>query len=175
MDEWCGLPRDADGAMGNFLQKHFLLEAGFRDVFLFDGMADPGAECDRAEAFLAARGGIDVLVFGIGVNGHVALNEPGTDPALRTHISRIAPVTAAVARKYFEADMPPLTTGVTIGIANAAEAGRVFIVANTPEKREAVERIERLAAAGTPQREVPASFVAALPQAELLVTESVFA
>ena len=64
---------------------------------------------------------------------------------------------------------------MTIGLANAAEAGKVILVANTPNKREAVERIDTLASAGTPQREVPASFAAALPGAELLVTEAVFA
>lgn len=175
MDEWCGLPQDADGAMADFLRRHFLDAAGFADAFLFDGMADPAAECARAERFLAAHGGFDAIVFGIGVNGHVALNEPGVDPALRTHVAAVAPLTATVAQKYFQHAAPPLQSGVTIGLANAAEARRLFLVANTPNKRAAVEQTERLAAAGTPQRETPASFVAALPQAEFLVTEAVFA
>ena len=99
MDEWCGLSQDADGAMADFLRRHFLREAGFGgDVFLFDVLADPETECLRAERFLAAHGGFDAIVFGIGVNGHVALNEPGVDPALRTHVADVAPVTAAVAQ-----------------------------------------------------------------------------
>lgn len=175
MDEWCGLPQEADGAMADFLRRHFLNDMDFGQVFLFNGMADPQSECDRAERFLADCGGLDVIVFGIGVNGHVALNEPGIDPALRTHIAEVSPVTAAVAQKYFQETAPELKTGVTIGLANAAEAGKVILVANTPNKREAVERIDTLASAGTPQREVPASFAAALPGAELLVTEAVFA
>lgn len=175
MDEWCGLPQDADGAMADFLRRHFLDAVDFREVFLFDGMAAPASECARAEAFLASHGGFDLIVFGIGVNGHVALNEPGVDPALRTHMAEVAGVTAAVARKYFAGEVPPLTAGVTIGLANAAEARALWLVANTPAKRDAVEKIEALTAAGTPCNQVPASLVAAMPQAELLVTEAVFA
>ena len=175
MDEWCGLPQDADGAMADFLHRHFLDEVDFKEVFLFDGAADPQAECARGEAYLAARGVFDVIVFGIGVNGHVALNEPGIDPALHIHVAQVAGVTATVAQKYFEKEAPPLTAGVTIGLANAAEAKAVWVVANTPAKRDAVEKTEALAAAGTPTNQVPASLVAVLPQAELLVSEAVFA
>jgi len=174
MDEWCGLPQNADGAMADFLHKHFLDEMDFGKVFLFDGMADPEAECVRAEQFLSDCGGLDVIVFGIGVNGHVALNEPGVDPTLRTHVAQVAAVTAKVAQKYFQKEAPPLTHGVTIGIGNAAETPALYLVANTAVKRNAVEKIEALTAAGTPSSEVPASFVAAMPGAELLVTEAVF-
>ena len=175
MDEWCGLPQDADGAMADFLRRYFLNEMDFGSVFLFDGMADPQSECERAEQFLASYGGLDAVVFGIGVNGHVALNEPGVDPTLRTHVAQVAPITATVAQKYFEKEAPPLTMGVSMGIGNATEAKAVFLVANTAAKRPAVEAIETLAKAGTPSRDVPASFIAAMPQAEFLVTEAVFA
>ena len=161
--------------MADFLRRHFLDEVDFKEVFLFDGMADPQAECARARAFLSSRGGLDVIVFGIGVNGHVALNEPGADPTLHAHVAQVAQVTAHVAQKYFEKKAPPLTMGVTIGLADALDAGSVWLVANTPAKREAVEKLEALAGAGTPNNQVPASLVAAMPQTELLVTEAVYA
>ncbi len=175
MDEWIGLPQDADGAMADFLKRHFLDRAGFGETFLFDGAADPEAECARAEAFLSAHGGIDAVVFGVGVNGHVALNEPGVDAALRTHVAEVASVTASVAQKYFAAAAPRLAQGVTIGLANACEARSIYIMANTANKRPAVERIAALLDADAPSAEVPASIAAALPQAELCVTEAVFA
>lgn len=174
MDEWCGLPQDADGAMADFLRRHFLNEMDFGNIFLFDGMADPQSECERAEQFLAEHGGLDAVVFGIGVNGHVALNEPGVDPTLRTHVAQVAHVTAKVAQKYFQQEAPTLTQGVSMGIGNAAEAKLVFLVANTAVKRSAVEAIEELVRAGTPSRDVPASFVASMPQTQFLVTEAVF-
>ncbi len=175
MDEWLGLPQDADGAMADFLRRHFLDRAGFHETFLFDGMADPTGECVRAEAFLAAHGGIDAVVFGVGVNGHVALNEPGVNPSLRTHIADVSPVTESVAQKYFASAAPSLAKGVSIGLANASEARKIFVMANTANKRPAIERTVALLSAGQPSAEVPASIVAALPQAELCVTEAVFA
>lgn len=174
MDEWCGLPQNADGAMADFLRKHFLDAVDFKEVFLFDGAADPQSERARGESFLAAHGAFDVIVFGIGVNGHVALNEPGIDPALHIHTAEVAGITASVAQKYFEEKAPPLTSGITIGLADAAQAHAVWLVANTPAKRDAAEKIASLTAAGTPSDQVPASLVAALPQAEFLVTQAVF-
>ena len=106
MDEWCGLPQDADGAMADFLRRHFLDEVDFREVFLFDGMADPQAECARARAFLSSRGGLDVIVFGIGVNGHVALNEPGADPTLHAHVAQVAQVTPTWPRNILRRRRP---------------------------------------------------------------------
>ena len=175
MDEWCGLPQNADGAMADFLRRHFLSEMDFGNTFLFDGMADPQRECDRAEKFLADCGGLDAVVFGIGVNGHVALNEPGVDPTLRTHVAQVAPTTAKVAQKYFRQEAPPLTQGVSMGIGNTLEAKALFLVANTAAKKAAVEAVDALVREGKPSREVPASFIAAMPQAEFLVTEAVFA
>jgi galactosamine-6-phosphate isomerase len=175
MDEWIGLPMDADGAMADFLKTHFLDRAGFRDAFLFDGMANPESECTRAEQFIAEHGNFDVIVFGVGVNGHVALNEPGVDPTLRTHVADVAGVTANVAQKYFEGDAPPLKKGVTIGIANALEAKKLYVMANSPQKRPVVEQIIKMVGDGKPTNEVPASFVIAQPQTEFCVTDDVFA
>jgi len=175
MDEWVGLPMGADGAMADFLKRHFLDRAGFKDAFLFDGMADPESECVRAETFIAEHGNFDVIVFGVGVNGHVALNEPGVDPTLRTHVADVAGVTAEVAQKYFEGDAPALKKGVTIGIANALEAKKLYVMANSPQKRPVVERILKMVGKGEPTNEVPASFVIAQPQAEFCVTDDVFA
>ena len=175
MDEWCGLSQHADGAMADFLRSHFLNDVDFGNVFLFDGMADPEAECRRAEEFFARCGGTDAIVFGIGVNGHVALNEPGIDPSLRTHVAQVAPLTANVAQKYFNEKAPALTKGVTIGIRNAAEAKFLFLIANTAVKKPAVEAVEALCAEGKTSSDVPASFIAAMPQTEVLVTDAVFA
>ncbi len=174
MDEWCGLPQDADGAMADFLHRHFLDAVDFKEVFLFDGAADPSAECARGETFLKAHGPFDVIVFGIGVNGHVALNEPGVDPSLHIHVAEVAGTTAKVAQKYFEHKAPALTAGVTIGLADAAQAKAIWVIANTPAKRQAVDAIQTLIAEKAPSSQVPASIAVSLPQAEFLVTEAVF-
>lgn len=174
MDEWIGLPMNADGAMADFLRRYFLDEAGFREVFLFDGMAEPEGECARAEAFLAAHGNFDAIVFGVGVNGHVALNEPGVDPDLRVHVAEVSSITADVAQKYFEGETPKLTKGMTIGLGNAREARKLYVMANSPQKRPVVERAIELLARGESTADLPASFVLNLPQTEFCVTDEVF-
>lgn len=173
MDEWLGLPMEADGAMASFLRRHFLNEAGFKTVFLFDGTADADAEILRAEQFLIQHDGLDLVVFGIGVNGHVALNEPGTDETLRTHRAALAPITAAVAAKYFEQKMPPITEGITLGLQNAKEAGRILLVANTDKKRAAVEGILCAVETGTADSSLPAGILALMEQTTLYYTEAV--
>ena len=174
MDEWLGLPMDADGAMADFLKRYFLDEAGFQDVFLFDGMANPANECVRAETFIAEHGNFDAIVFGVGVNGHVALNEPGVDPTLRTHVAEVSSITANVAQKYFEGETPKLAKGVTIGIGNAREARKLYVMANSPQKRPVVERAVEFLARGESSVDLPMSFVLNLPQTEFCVTDDVY-
>lgn len=172
MDEWLSVPMTADGAMADFLRRHFLNEADFSEVFLFDGMLPPDRLCEAAESFLSAHGGIDLVVFGIGVNGHVALNEPYCDPNARTHAADIAPVTAKVAQKYFLDAAPPLKQGITLGLANAREAKRILLTANSPQKRDAVARILACMETGTADSSLPAGMLALLPQCDLLLTEA---
>lgn len=173
MDEWLSLPMDADGAMAAFLRHHFLDEAGFSETFLFDGMRSPDRLIFEAEAFIAAHGGIDLIVFGIGVNGHVALNEPNCDPNARTHVADIASVTAAVAQKYFEKAAPPLQKGITLGLANAREAKRILLTANTPQKRDAVTKILAALEKGQADASLPAALLALCGQSDLLLTDAV--
>ena len=128
----------------------------------------------RAERFIAEHGNFDAIVFGVGVNGHVALNEPGVDPTLRTHVAEVSSVTADVAQKYFEGETPKLTKGVTIGIGNAREARKLYVMANSPQKCPVVERAIELLARRESSVDLPASFVLSLPQTEFCVTDEVF-
>jgi 6-phosphogluconolactonase/glucosamine-6-phosphate isomerase/deaminase len=64
---------------------------------------------------------------------------------------------------------------VTIGIANALEAKKLYVMANSPQKRPVVEQIIKMVGDGKPTNEVPASFVIAQPQTEFCVTDDVFA
>ncbi len=94
MDEWVNFSINDDGSMGDFLTKHFLKHVNFKEVFLFDGMGqDYEAESKKAEEFIKDRGIIDYIILGLGMNGHIALNEPGTQSEERTHFVRIDSVT----------------------------------------------------------------------------------
>ena len=168
MDEWIGLPGDTPGAMGDFLYTYFLGHTQFQEVTFFDGMAEPVAECARVEAYLKSRGGIDYVLFGLGPTGHVALNEPGIGADSRCHYAALPRLTAETANKYFPGGKPPvkLTGGVTIGIANALEAGHIAVAVNTANKREIVKKL----IASPPDSVLPASYLKLREDFELLLT-----
>ena len=86
MDEYIGLPADAPQGFGNFLKEHIFGPANFKQVFYIDVTAkDAEAECDRYAALLRQYP-TDIVVMGIGENGHIAFNDPGVadfnDPAV---------------------------------------------------------------------------------------------
>lgn len=83
MDEYIGLPSSQPQRFGNFLSHRLFDQVSPGEVFLIDGMNDPEAECDRYSRFITAAP-IDMVVLGIGENGHIAFNDPPvadfTDP-----------------------------------------------------------------------------------------------
>lgn len=168
MDEWLHFGQDQDGSMADFLNKHFLGQVDFAEIFLFDGLtSDPVAECARAEAFIADHGGIDYLIFGIGMNGHIALNEPGSEVDSRTRVVKVDSVTAQVGQKYFKQEAK-LTEGITLGVANALETRQVVLVANTASKAAILRRFER----ESPNAALPATYLKLKEDMELLLTEA---
>ena len=104
-----------------------------------DGMAgDIAAEAARYEALIAAAGGIDLLLLGIGANGHIGFNEPGSDFESRTREIRLDETTRlANARNCpYPASVPE--RAITMGIATILEARSILLIATGPEKAAAV-------------------------------------
>lgn len=146
MDEWLGMNDTDPGSCGDFLRKHFLSQVNFPShrVRLVDGRAkDPAAECASLKAFIAAAGGIDFLVLGIGMNGHLALNEPGVDFSLSVHITELDSTTRQVGQKYFDPSLasPSLTGGLTIGIADMAEVRQVLLLVDGAKKAPILKEV----------------------------------
>lgn len=170
MDEWLHFSIEEDGSMGDFLTKHFLKHVDFNDVFLFDGMtSDCEAESLRAESFISEHGGIDYIIYGIGMNGHIALNEPGADIQERTHKVKVDVITAHEGLKYFGRTDAVLTEGITLGVANALEARKVILIANTASKHDIICKFEN----DTPTSSLPATFLKRKDNFELLITQVV--
>jgi glucosamine-6-phosphate deaminase len=75
MDEYIGLPGDAPQGFGNFLRERLFNKVPFKKIHYLNGAAEPGAECKRYAALLKQKP-IDVVLCGIGENGHLAFNDP---------------------------------------------------------------------------------------------------
>ncbi|MCY7420236.1 MAG: glucosamine-6-phosphate deaminase [Chitinophagaceae bacterium] len=143
LDEWVGMNGNDEGSckfhLDNQLFKPLKIEKE-RQCF-FDGRAeDVEAECQRIENFIAQHNGIEAAIVGLGLNGHVGMNEPGSSAKLHAHISEIDPHTQAVGQKYFTSPQS-LTHGLTMGIGNLLEAKNVFIIVSGKHKAAIVNRI----------------------------------
>jgi 6-phosphogluconolactonase/glucosamine-6-phosphate isomerase/deaminase len=108
---------------------------------LFNGKAnDLAQECKDIDGFIEHNGGIDYMFLGLGMNGHLALNEPGVDPESRSHVMPLDSVTRQVAVKYFE-EMPDISRGITLGIKNILDSKHIQLLITGKKKRDIVKRI----------------------------------
>lgn len=107
---------------------------------------------------LSGAGGLDVVILGIGLNGHLAFNEPGTPRYRQTHIAKLAVQTRESARVCFGEAAP--TEGLTIGLAEILSARRVLLLARGERKAAIVAR----ALEGEVSVECPASFLQEHPR-----------
>lgn len=98
--------------------------------------SDPQAECARYEAAIAAAGGLDFAILGIGADGHIAYNLPGqTGP--RTHVMTLDPATLAT----LGGDIPGPVRGITMGIETIRDAPTILLLATGASKAEALRRM----------------------------------
>jgi glucosamine-6-phosphate deaminase len=111
--------------------------------------SDPEAECERYEKKIAAEGGIDLAILGIGVNGHIAFNEPGSPFDSITRVIDLHPETIASNFK----DSPPIQRAMTIGIGTLLQAKKIWVVALSKSKAKALQG----AIQGPMNKAVPAS------------------
>jgi galactosamine-6-phosphate isomerase len=102
--------------------------------------ADLHAECKRIDDLLFAHGGADMIIVGVGLNGHIGLNEPGSSFDNYCHISELAEITISTGQKYFSTNTP-LSKGITIGLKHLLEAKTAILIATGERKAEIMSEI----------------------------------
>ncbi len=143
LDEWLGMNGKDEGSCRFHLDRDFfeLLGIAPNQITFFDGRAaDPALECERVEKFITAKNGIDVTILGLGLNGHVGMNEPGTSINSRSHVAEIHPVTKDIGQKYF---MEPkdLSGGLTLGIQTILESRLIMLLVSGDKKAGIVKEV----------------------------------
>lgn len=143
LDEWTGLNGSDEGSCRYHLDQqlfHPLKVDGDRICF-FDGKADDlEKECKRIEAFINHEGGIDVSVLGLGMNGHIGMNEPYTSKTSRTHVADLDPITQQTGQKYFKKEQA-LTGGITLGIATLLDSRHIQLLVSGAHKAPITKQI----------------------------------
>ena len=164
LDEFGGVtpedPGRCDRMLSRFLLDRVDLPPNRFHRFVMDGDID--AECDAFERAIGS--GCDLSLLGIGTNGHVGMNEPGSRPESLTRRVGLAAETTAATARYFNHDRLP-TWGVTQGVGTIRRSREVWLLAAGAAKAAIVERIVN----GPVTMDVPASLLRDHPAAMLIV------
>lgn len=143
LDEWAGMNDKDEGSCRFHLDNDLFepLKVDKQNIVFFDGRAvDLRGDCTRIENFIKAHGGIDICIVGLGMNGHVGMNEPGTPADSRTHVAEIDSTTQAVGQKYFK-EKQQLTHGVTLGLQTIMDSKNVMLLVSGSKKAGIVQKI----------------------------------
>ncbi|MEH7484502.1 glucosamine-6-phosphate deaminase, partial [Neobacillus drentensis] len=98
-------------------------------------------ECDRYEDLIAKHGGVDLQILGIGSNGHIGFNEPGTSFDSKTHIVKLAPSTIQANARFFNRIEEVPTKAITMGIATIMKSKEILLLVSGEKKKEALFRL----------------------------------
>jgi glucosamine-6-phosphate deaminase len=145
LDEYVGLPADHPQRYRNVIREQFIdkVDIDPKQVYGPDGLADDLAgACEAYERAIADTGGIDLQILGIGTDGHIAFNEPGSSLASRTRIKTLTSQTRRDNARFFGGDMDAVPQHcLTQGIGTILEARHLVLVASGRRKAEAVHQL----------------------------------
>jgi glucosamine-6-phosphate deaminase len=182
LDEYVGLAPGHPGSYRSYMERHFL---GHVDVdparaHVPDGTAAAAlaahpelsfeeallAECQRYEEAIRAAGGLDVTFLGLGVNGHIAFNEPGSPFDSRTRVVELAAATRRANARHFPGEHVP-RRAITMGIGTILESRSIVLLASGTAKAPAVARLR----GGEVGEGFPASVLHRHPDVTVLLDE----
>ena len=142
LDEYWGLPPTHDQSYRSFMDENLfdLIDIVKKNTHVLNGLAkDWRKEVTAYEAAIKKAGGIDLQVLGIGSDGHIAFNEPGSSLASRTRIVSLTPQTIKDNARFFKkaADVP--RQALSMGVGSIMEARRIVLLAFGANKADAVK------------------------------------
>ena len=142
MDEYIGIPQDHPESYHTFMWNNFFshIDIPAENVNILDGNADdPEMECATYEAKIASYGGINLFMGGIGPDGHIAFNEPGSSLNSRTRVKSLTTDTIIANSRFFNNDINQVPKqALTVGVATIMDAEEVMILANGHNKARAL-------------------------------------
>jgi len=142
MDEYVGLPEDHPESYHSFMWNNFFshIDIPQANVHILNGNApDLTAECGRYEATIRQFGGIHLFIGGIGPDGHIAFNEPGSSLTSRTRQKELTQDTIIANSRFFGGDVTQVPhSALTVGVGTVMDAQEVMILVNGHQKARAL-------------------------------------
>jgi len=169
LDEWLGVPPEDPVSCEHYLQSRVVgpLQIAAERYFSFDSETkDPIRECARIGAELERQGPIDVCILGLGRNGHMGLNEPGSSVQPHCHVAELSAETLGHA--MFGARNPKPAFGLTLGIGDIIASRKILLLVTGAGKQRAIARFLE----ATVTTDLPASFLWLHQDVEVLLDDS---
>lgn len=170
LDEYVGLEESHPQSFAYYMDHHLFRQVNIKkeNIFRLSGRpADIEQHCRAYEQKIRASGGIDIQILGIGKNGHIAFNEPGSSLSSRTRLKILTPETVAVNRPFFQDESEVPRFCLTMGIGTILETKSVLLLASGKEKAEIVAG----ALEGPLTASVPASALQLHPRVKFVIDE----
>lgn len=136
LDEWAGLPMDDPGSCEYYLQRQLLKPLNIleENYISFNSQADePTEECQRIQQYLSQNGPIDLCVLGIGLNGHIAFNDPADELQHGVHLANLS--ATSLAHPMVKDATIHLQHGYTLGMADILQSKTILLIVNGQHKK----------------------------------------
>ena len=142
MDEYVGLDENHPQSYHRFMWDNFFSHIDIKkeNVHILNGMAtNLEAECAAYEEAIKSYGGIKLFLGGVGVDGHIAFNEPGSSLSSRTRVKTLTQDTIIVNSRFFDGDISKVpTTALTVGVGTITDSEEVVILISGHNKAQAL-------------------------------------
>ena len=171
LDEYVGLSPTHDQSYRYFMNDNLFnhINVDKKRTFVPDGMAkDIPAFCKWYEEQILRAGGIDVQLLGIGGNGHIAFNEPGSSLGSRTRVKTLDDKTIKDNARFFKSLDEVPKYAITMGIGTIMEARSLILLANKENKADAISKTVE----GPITAMVPATIVQLHPKATIITDKA---
>lgn len=143
MDEYIGIPEDHPQSYRTFMFDNFFnhIDIQKENINLLNGNAtDVDAECQRYEDKIKSYGKVNLFMGGVGNDGHIAFNEPGSSLSSRTRIKTLTPETRIANSRFFDNDVNQVPKfALTVGVATLLDSEELMVLATGANKANAVQ------------------------------------
>lgn len=139
LDDYWQIPMNDNRNLYNWLDKSFIQNVNFKleNITRFNTSAiNSDNECHRVEKNIKKMGGIDLVVFGVGPNGHLGFNEPGSKLNSKTRIIDLSPESITSSANYWGSEENVPQQGITLGLSSLLAAKKIILLVNGKHKAQ---------------------------------------
>ncbi|MCL1631796.1 glucosamine-6-phosphate deaminase [Sporolactobacillus sp. CPB3-1] len=171
LDEYVGIDPSDPNSYHSYMDHNFFkyIDLPEDQHFLPDSLATTDHDCARYDDLIDSLGGVDLQLLGIGGNGHIGFNEPGTPLSIGTHVVQLTDSTRKANARYFSSLSEVPEQAITMGIGTILKSKKVLLIVSGEEKAEAMYKLVR---SSVPESGFPASALIQHPDVTVIADRS---